>query len=153
MQHLKSYLALLLVAMLYGCATRPNPYTSEVNFVRRDEEGTLVLKSLGLGSTKLEAVQMAETAALKVLLFKGLPGSELANPLVENEAEAQNGNRRYFSILIDHGRYKTFIMNSTPYFDDYVLGKNWRVNVNIKWNISSLRKDLEQNGIIRKFGY
>ena len=43
-----------------------------------------------------DAVMDAEKNAFKVLLFRGVPGTELNIPLIENESEVTSRYKKYF---------------------------------------------------------
>jgi hypothetical protein len=124
-----------------------------VNFLNKEEQGTITLKSTGYGKNQKQAVEDAQLNAFKVLLFKGVPGSELNLPMVENENEARSRHDEYFNKLLDQGNYKSFMMSSTESSNLIKMRGTKKINVDVKINYNSLRKNLEQNQVIRKFGY
>jgi hypothetical protein len=95
----------------------------------------------------------AEKNAFKVLLFRGVPGTELNIPLIENESEVTSRYKKYFDDLFVNGKYKTFLMSSTESSNLMKVKGTKKINVDVKINYNSLRKDLEQNQVIRRFGY
>ena len=71
-----------------------------------------------------------------------------------NEKESLQKNSIYFNELLSKGRYKTFITSSVPVSDIvHYKGSTKQITVDVKINLYGLRKDLEQNNIIRPFGY
>lgn len=128
-------------------------YSGEVNFLYKESQGTIAVKSLGYGRNQTEAVTDAQINAFKVLLFRGLPGTELNTPLIENEKEARSRNGDYFDSFFDKDHYKTFLMSSTESSNLIKMKGTKKISVDLKINYASLRRDLEQNQIIRKFGY
>jgi hypothetical protein len=129
------------------------PYSGEVNFLYKEAQGTIAVKSTGYGKDRPSAVADAQINAFSILLFKGIPGTELNVPLVDNEAEARSKKADYVKRLLEQGYYKSFMMSSTESSNLIKVRGGKKISVDIKINYNSLRKDLEQNGVVRKFGY
>ena len=150
---------LLIFGFILGIAAcnpkmKPNtPYIAEVNFLYKDAQGTIGVKSVGYGKNNEDAIMDAQENAFNVILFKGLPGTEMNIPLVENEYEAKSRNPKYFKKFFNDQYYKTFLMSSNESSNLIDLKNTKKISVDIKINYNSLRKDLEINQIIRKFGY
>jgi hypothetical protein len=86
-----------------------------------------------------------EYVAVNQLLFRGFPNSNQTIPLIStSEIEIQKQFPTYFKDLFQSNRYKSFITSST---------KNSNGSHRITINLKAIRLDLEQNSIIRKFGY
>jgi len=150
---LKSILGIIVILGLHSCSPKLQPYSAEVNFLYKEAQGTIAVKSTGYGKNQTEAVADAQKTAFKVLLFKGLPGTELNIPLIENENDAKSKNSEYFKKFFDQGNYRSFMMSSTESSNLIRLKGTKKITVDVKINYNSLRKDLEQNQLIRKFGY
>jgi hypothetical protein len=153
---LKIILGVFVVLGLQSCSPKIQPYSSysgEVNFLFKEEQGTIVVESTGYGKNQSEALVDAQITAIKVLLFKGLPGTELNVPLIENENAAKSKHNEYFQNLFQQGNYVKFIMSSTESANTIRKTNNNKITLDIKINYNSLRQDLEQNQVIRKFGY
>lgn len=150
---LKSILGIIVILGLHSCSPKLQPYSGEVNFLYKEAQGTIAVKSTGYGKNQTEAVADAQINAFKVLLFKGLPGTELNVPLIENENDAKSKHADYFKKFFDGGNYKTFMMSSTESSNLIKMKGTKKITVDVKINYNSLRKDLEQNQLIRKFGY
>jgi len=138
---------------LYSCSPKIQPYSGEVNFLYKEAQGTIAVKSTGYGKNQSEAVTDSQLNAFKVILFKGIPGTELNVPLIENENDAKSKNNAYFKKLFDEANYKTFMMSSTESSNLIKVKGGKKISVDVKINYNSLRKDLEQNQVIRKFGF
>ena len=156
---LTSILGIIVILGLHSCSPKIQPYSpyslysGEVNFLYKGEQGTIAVESIGYGNTQSEAVADAQINAIKILLFKGLPGTELNVPLIENENDAKSTYRDYFQNLFEQGNYIKFIMSSTVSSSPIKKVKIKKITLDLKINYNSLRKDLEQNQVIRKFGY
>ena len=148
----KSIISLLIICT-YSCSPKIAPYSGEVNFLYKEAQGTIAVKSTGYGKNQNEAVLDAQKNAFKILIFKGIPGTELNVPLIENENDAKSKNAAYFKKFFDEGNYKTFMMSSTESSNLIKLKGTKKITVDVKINYNSLRKDLEQNQLIRKFGF
>jgi hypothetical protein len=150
---LKFILGLIVILGLHSCSPKLQPYSAEVNFLYKEAQGTIAVKSTGYGKNQTEAVADAQINAFKVLLFKGLPGTELNVPLIENENDTKSKHSEYFKKFFEQGHYKTFMMSSTESSNLIKMKGTNKITVDVKINYNSLRKDLEQNQLIRKFGY
>jgi hypothetical protein len=140
--------------LISSCSKKIQPdYNAEVSFQSKDNDGTIIVRSFGYGKNDQEAIVDSQKNALSVILFKGLPGSEVKVPLVENEYNSKNANPTYFKNLFENGYSKTFIMSTDVVSPLAKYNNTKRLIVNLKININSLRRDLEVNKIIRKFGY
>lgn len=128
--------------------------TAKVNYISGND-GTITMKAIGIGSTQDDAIVDAEKNAFNVLLFRGLPESEQKIALIgTNEIEEKDNNKDYFEVFYNEKRYKTFLMSSIP-TSDLIKYKNGEkcISVDVKINTIALRADLENNNIIRKFGF
>ena len=153
MKSIKKTLFLIAIIGLYNCSPKLQPYSAEVNFLYKEAQGTITVKSTGYGKNQTEAVIDAQKNAFNVLLFKGIPGTELNVPLIENENSAKSKNVDYFKKFFEEGYYKKFMMSSSESSNLIKIKGGKKIIVDIKINYNSLRKDLEQNGLIRKFGF
>lgn len=144
---------MLILTSLFSCKSKPSSYSADVSFIAKEEQGTITVKSYGFGKDEKKAIKDAHKNAFNVLLFKGLPGTELNVPLVQNEYEAKNNHKAYFDNLLENGGlFRHLMVNSSEAQPLKVKGGYTAILV-LKINYNSLRKDLEQNGVIRKFGF
>lgn len=136
-----------------ACSRQANPVQSIGIVAERD--GTVTIRSTGCGSNKSEAVSAAELHAIEQLLFRGIPGSQQAVPLVSiDESAAKSRHKDYFDVLLEAGRHKSFILTSVPVSNFVRHNRTERnITVDVHINLPALRCDLEKQGIIRKFGY
>lgn len=145
-------LGLLIVTSLFSCKSTPSSYSAEVSFISKEEQGTITVRSYGLGKNEKDAIKDAHKNAFNVLLFKGLPGTELNVPLVPNEYEAKNYHKAYFDNLLENGGLFRYLMVNSSNYQPIKVKEGYNTFLVLKINYNSLRKDLEQNGVIRKFG-
>jgi hypothetical protein len=144
----------MLSTMMTSCAKKINaPLTAEVNVVNEDKHKTIEVRSMGQGNNIEKALYDSEKKAFEILLFRGIPNTSIEDPLVgSNENNIIAKNTVYFNDFFKD-RYKSFIMSI--YQSSPSQKRKGIVSVvnDIKINIIALKKDLEDNGIIRKFGF
>jgi len=141
--------------IVFGCGkkTIPIPYSVEVNFINTSTKDMVSMNSTGYGENKLDAIADAQKNAFKTLIFRGLSNSPYNYPLIENENETMVKNKIYFENFFNQGFYKTFMTESTEassFSNDKGLK---RINLIVGVNYFALKKEFEQNNVIRKFGY
>ncbi len=146
----RNFLLLLLSFVVFGLRGQ-----DKVSYVSDGTEN-ISLRVLSYGKKSKEAMDNAEKVAIQTILFRGIPGSnQVEYPMIGvNEKEIQEQHRVYFKELFDKERYHSFIISNVPIsrFEKDATKKK-RIIVDVKVNIRALRLDLEQNGIIRKFGF
>jgi hypothetical protein len=152
----KIFLLLLTTIPAYlfnSCSKQVYP-SGEVNFLSGDEQ-TVNVSAVGYGKTEGYAIADAEQNAFDVLLFRGLPESKQKMPLIRSdEATERSKKTDYFNQFYGNARYKTFVMSSVPISNAVkIKGGLKRIEMEVRINLSALRRDLETFGIIRKFGY
>lgn len=143
----------LILLVITGCSIKTYP-SAEVTYLSSNG-GTVSLTAVGVGTTIENANANAEKNAFDVLFFRGLPGSEQKTPLIgENEIEEIQKNKTYFNTFYLGKRYKSFITSYYPVTNLIKRkGTEKYITINLSININSLRTDLEQNNVIRKFGF
>jgi hypothetical protein len=149
----KIIIPIVVAFLCTACAKKISaPLTAEVNVINEDKYKTIELRSIGFGSKKEDAFYDSEKKAFEILFFRGIPNTSIEKPLIgSNESELLNKHATYFNSFFKN-RYKSFIMST---YEASPSQKNKGVVsavTDLKINILSLKKDLESNGIIRKFG-
>jgi hypothetical protein len=132
----------------------PGTYNYEVQFIRTGLEGTELFKVFTYCKKEKDCFEYAKIDALKAILFKGIPGSGLQRPLV-NEAGGEDKYRDYFKTFFSEGgKYLNFvaISNDGSIEDDDRLkvGKQLKIGVVVSVQKANLRRELESAGIVKK---
>lgn len=125
----------------------------QVNYISSNST-TVTLRSIGYEKKLDRAKTVAELATIKKLLFQGIDNAIQPSPLIEtSETVAVKKHSNYFKNLYN-GRYKDFIQSSIikQGLEKDATKKKCAI-FDITINIKDLRRDLEQNGVIRKFGF
>ncbi len=155
---MKKLFLLLTIASLFfiSCGSKKQvntPLTAQVNVVSEDPYKTITLRSIGFGKNKDAAQYDSERKAFEILFFRGIPNTSVEQPLVgPNENEIMSKHAAYFNDFFKD-RYKSFIMsiyNASP--PQKNKGQVSVVN-DIKINLIALKKELENRGVKRRFGF
>lgn len=153
---MKKFILIIVVIGLHSCSPKLQPqnnYSAAVEFLYKETEGTIAVKSTAFGKKKEIATGNAQQNAFNIILFKGIPGTDIKVPLIENESEAKSKHSDYFNKFFGQGGYTKYMMSSTYNSEPVKVKGGYWASLDIKINFNSLRKDLEQNQIIRKFGF
>jgi len=142
-----------LLLFLIGCS-RPAAIsyqrTGEVRFVSTEDKGTITVDSKGFASDISTATYYAERNAFENLLFKGIPGSNQVQPIIPDENIAWQQHGAVLKKLLSED-YSKFVMSAeTRYRSE---SEPVEIDRTISVDINSLRKYLESEGVIRKFGF
>lgn len=141
------YLLLIVASVTYG--------QDKIGFLS-DGTNSISLRVTAYGKDAKNAAANAKLSAIKTVLFRGIPGSNLVeNPMVGvDEAEIQKKHSKYFDELFGKGRYESFILSDvavSSFAKDATKKKS--ITLDLKVNLKALRSDLEQHNVIRKFGF
>lgn len=149
----KMYFVICTILMFVSCTPKayiPFDRTGEVTSTAGDKS-TITLVSTGYASDANTANLYAERNALENLLFKGIPGSVLENPMIPDEQKAKMNHGQALENLIIRGGYVQFVIEG--YADNTIQQKSGvLVKKVIKFDYNALRKHLEKENIIRGFG-
>lgn len=108
---------------------------------------TLTVEVLGGGKNANVAMTSAERVIYERLLFQGIAGTAQAYPLIKNE---QDVPAERLNVFFANQIYKRFTITAqaiTPFSK-----KSKQMRLAFRINHKALRKHLEQNSIIPKFG-
>lgn len=143
---------LIITLIFLGCKTLQD-YQSNVGIVEKHDSFTYSFSGQGY-SNKLDDCQAeAEKNVFEVILFRGISGTDLQNPLVENEQQSREKNKDFYDDFFEKKKYRNFISSSVDVTDKpRSIKGGYTCSVKFTVNINSLKTNLEQNGIIRKFG-
>lgn len=155
MRKISLILTLVLVSFSYCSAQRkktdkkviPIAYTRSGNVEFDNYNKGLLSVTTKQGAENLEkAIYYSEINALENILFKGIPGSPQEHPLIKEEKREP-----FLDKLIFDRDYEKFLTNSEV-LETYKSEKMISVRQRVTFDIEALRKELEKNNIIRKFG-
>ncbi|MEY3079081.1 MAG: hypothetical protein RL086_234 [Bacteroidota bacterium] len=145
-----SFLSIMLIFI--GCKSLDD-YQSNVGIIKKHDSFTYSFSSQGY-SKKLDDCQSeAEKNVFEVILFRGISGSDLQNPLVQNEQQSREKNKDFYNDFFEKKKYRNFISSKVEVIDNPRPTKGgYTCTIKFTVNLNSLKTNLEQNGVIRKFG-
>jgi hypothetical protein len=173
---IRSALLLMTVFFILSCRTTvPVDYSNyEVQALEQGVQGTVLMKVYSYDKTVDSAIERAKMNAVQAVLFKGIPGSNVARPMVK---EGMDAHKEYFEEFfglykirkritkrkqnqdyLDFSRvfnapYKNYVQISNDGTiapgDRVRVGNSYKVGVVVSVNHRELRKKLETDRIIR----
>ncbi len=165
---------LLIGGMTTQCSKKLS-YNYETESLEQGEKGTVMLKVYSYGKSVDDAVERAKMDAVHAVLFKGIPGSNVEDPLIEDQAQAQQEHTEFFKEFFgvemldkrirekggvrygpESADYRLYVERSgdgsiSPE-DRVKVSGGYKVGVPVVVNHSRLRKRLEKEGIVKEFG-
>ncbi len=139
----------IVTACLTACKTNQFRTSAEVWTVREDKD-LLVVGARGYANNEREAMLDAEKRAFETLFYRGFPNTSYKLPMISNDNNTSSLLSNFFST----GTYRNFISSSvvtSPLKKDKVK-RTKQLDMKLVINTFSLKRHLEQNGIIKKFG-
>ncbi len=147
------YLIIISCFLFAACSAPKNTFTSLVKNNPDTEEGTIFLTVSAIGNTKEKAMENCVQNAFETLLFRGVPESIQTRPMIENESQAKSNNPAFFDCFKNETCYKKFVTYINFQGDGIKVDKGVGISTSLKINIRALRTYLEQNNVVRKFGF
>ncbi len=131
----------------------------EIEVVQTGTQGTYLIKVWSYSKKPDVAIEQAKKNAVHGIIFKGftgkstVPGQKALATNVNLEEEKADFFKPFFD---DGGKYMKFVSLSNDGAvaaeDRMKVGKEYKVGVIVSVNVSALRKDLEDAGIIKSLG-
>lgn len=128
----------------------------EIEAVQTGTQGTYLIKVWSYSKNPEVAIEQAKKNAVHGIVFKGfagkstVPGQKALTSNVNLEVEKEDFFKPFFA---DGGKYMKFVTTSNDGAvaaeDRMKIGKEYKVGVILSVNVSALRKDLEDAGIIK----
>ena len=166
---MKIHLIILLIGILvfHSCTNKQinslltaNECKSEV--VEVGEEGTLIVKSFGIGKSINKAKENAKKNAVYDLLFKGFSNTAEINspdlyPIITDPSVKNEFHDYFIDFFSENKRYTKFVKftdekGSIASGDRIKIKNKYKIAVTVILNRKLLIKELELQGIINSFG-
>ena len=136
---------------------KPKEYRYEIVPVGVGSQGTTLIKVYSYVKNEKDAVEEAKENAVHGVLFEGVIGGNGVSaqpPLVKPEEKEMYQD--FFNTFFESGRYLQFVSLSSDGIvspnDRLKVGKLYKIGIIVSVNKAELRKYLESEGIIKKFG-
>lgn len=149
---LKYFTLILLLGVfaISACKTNKFKTSAEVWTVKQSND-MLVLGARGYANNEREAILNAEKRAFETLFYQGISNSSYKLPMIHSSER----NNAFLDSFFETGDYRNFITSSSiisPLAKNKV--KNTKeLDIELNINTFALRRHLEENGVIKKFGF
>lgn len=124
-----------------------------LSFKNDKNQDNIIFETVGRGKNIDQARENAFENAFYQVLYRGIPNSYANKPLVNEKNIVNNSQKDFLKSFFDLKYYKSFIISYRELDDVKKIKKGKELIISIDINYLALKKDLEINGIIRKFGY
>lgn len=137
-----------LFAFLCLIGTRVD--AQQINLVS-DGSDQITVDVVQEGIKDKKALESARWILYNAIFFRGIPGSSVCRePLVGTDESFVDQHKDYFDELVKKERFNSFL--SSQRLVDYQKKKKIST-CRFVVNVRALRKDLEQQGVKRRFGF
>jgi hypothetical protein len=155
-------ITILSLMVLFGtisCTKKSINYSQSFDYARSgkviflgNSKGLVTVSSEQTAESLSKAISFAEVNALENLLFKGVSSSPQENPMISDEVLAQKESPMVLKGLIFENGYKVFLTES-QILQSFKDKGEVTVVQKVTFDIPALRKFLEKNEVIKKFGF
>lgn len=145
---------LIITVFILACSPKLNIGYERTGMVTCDkyDKMTITLISESQAASTSNGIYYAERNAIENLLFKGIPKSNQEKPLIPNEYAAKDKHADFLFDFIENRGYKSYVISSLI-VNDYSNRGVHMVTEEIKIDLTNLRRYLESNQVIKKFGF
>jgi hypothetical protein len=159
------FLLILLIIPFFSVAQKrkadkeTKEWRYELEVEQQGTQGTYLIKVWSYSKKPETAIEQAKKNAVHGIIFRGFPER---NRVPGQKALAQSPNleqehEKFFNDFFDDGgkylKFVTLANNGAIGAGDRIkIGKEYKIGVVISVDVNSLRKDLEEAGIIKKLG-
>ena len=144
------------VAAIAG-GKKTKEYRYEIVPMGVGSQGTTLIKVYSYAKSEKAAVELAKENAVHGVMFKGVVGgngSSAQPPLVKPEEKEMHQD--FFYDFFENGTYLQYVSLSSDGIvssnDRLKVGNLYKIGIIVSVNKAELRKYLENEGVIKKFG-
>jgi len=128
----------------------------EIEAVNVGVQGTYLIKVWTYSPSPQVAVEQSKKNAIHGIIFKGFAGKQgvPGEKALASDPNAELTHQDFFdSFFSNGGKYMKFVNltndGAIDYLDIIKMGKEFKIGLIVSVNVSELRKDLEDGGIIK----
>lgn len=128
----------------------------EIEAVQTGTQGTYLIKVWSYSKKPEVATEQSKKNAIHGIIFKGFPGKSGVpgqNPLTNNSNLEEEKADFFNNFFSNGGKYMKYVSLSNDGAvaaeDRMKIGKEYKIGVIVSVNVAELRKELENEGIIR----
>lgn len=146
-----------LAAALLWAACAPRVGTPAVDVLARDGQGLLTIAATGFGIRQYKTEQDAKRLVLERLLYTGIADATVTDarlPLVPDASKLTAAQRKNLEKLVEQPASDRFFQSvaKADYRPEWSENVRKSQNFVFKVNYDLLRRELENQSVIRKFG-
>jgi len=163
----KSFILLILLSCIFTSSCNKVIYTEGFvgngTFVNSPNKGVITMNVQGVGRSRKQREYNAVNNALKILIYQGLPGSGVAETgLVRYNTGEENAANSVFKKMFESNKHLSFIVQINDVGNvrrtSEIGGVSARlvkksVDYSVGVNYEALRRYMEDQNVIRKFGF
>jgi hypothetical protein len=151
---MKKTFSLFFILITFASCKSLDEYNSNVQLINKVNSASYTCRGTGFSKNSDDCKADAEMNVFNVLLFKGFSGTDLQIPLVDNEMKSKNDNEKFYKDFFNNHKYRDYITSEVSIVSPLKKVKGgYTCQVEFTINLNSLKNHLQQNGIIRKFGF
>ena len=131
----------------------------EIEAVSTGTEGSYLIKVWSYSKKPVLAIEQAKKNAVHGIVFKGFAGKQRVSgqKALAIDPNIEVEQQEFFKLFFaDGGNYMRFVQltndGSIAAEDRLKVGKEYKIGVIVSVSVSSLRKNLEDAGVIRELG-
>lgn len=131
----------------------------EIESVQTGTQGTYLIKVWSYSKKPDVAIEQSKKNAVHGIIFKGFTGTQSVpgQKSLTNNVNLEEEKEDYFKpFFADGGKYMKFVSMSNDGAvaaeDRMKVGKEYKIGVIVSVNVSALRKDLEDAGVVKSLG-
>ena len=144
--------SIIIILLLMNFACKSTYPSSEVNYIDNVGKDILIVAAKGYGNNQRVAMNDAEKRAFKTLFFKGIPNSSYRFGMMPNK---ETEKQYFLQAFFDTQKHREFIVasNITSPISRNQQKKAKELVLEVQINTLSLRKYLEHQDVVHKFGF
>ena len=111
---MKRLITLAIFSIFFGNANAQNTSKDfaamnyEVQFIRTGLEGTILFKIFSYGKNEDQAIENSKSDALKAVMFKGIPGSDMREPMIKDMSVLET-RKDFFETFFNTKQYLQYV--------------------------------------------
>lgn len=149
-------LTFVLALLLAGACNR-HVSTRSINIISQEAQGLAVIEADGIGGSQLTVEQDAQRFTLERILYDGIPGAQVSAlrlPMIGQRSQLSASQQKQLNALLEPANAARYFTAMSQSSGGPALSSSNKLmrRFTFKVNYDLLRRDLEQQQIIRKFG-
>ena len=155
---LLSFLILAISLVFISSSCTRKVATASLSILNKDADGLISFQSEGLGRTLPIRERDAQMRILNEVIYNGIPSSKVSDvrlPLIDRRTKLSETQQNSVNELLAEKNISKYFLTFTRHSSSRNLNAKNKIAERFtgKLRLDLLRTDLENKGVIRKFGY